>query len=1023
MTSFRPYLFPAFAALLLGSGAALPLARAADSPPPPAGNEEVRRIMETFGGRGVQRDDTKPLAPEEARKTLALREGLVADLIAAEPAVSQPLYMSFDSRGRLWVTQYIQYQYPAGLKVVSYDQHLRAVFDKTPEPPPRGVKGADKVTVLEDKDGDGTFETQRDVITGLNIATAAIKGGGGIWVLNPPYLLFYPDANDDDVPDSDPKVCLSGFGLEDTHSVANSLLLGPDGWVYGAVGSTTTGNVSSRVTKNVTFVGQHIWRYHPQTEVFEIFAEGGGNTFSSEIDAQGRVFSGTNGGQRGMHYDQGMHGAKNFGKHGTPANPYAFGYFEHMATKGDGKRFSQAFVIYDGDLMAAELGGRIVAPNSLHNFVYVSRRIPDTSTFRVEDEAPLLRSTDRWFRPVDAKVGPDGAIYLADWYDTRLSHVSPVDDWSKKDGRIYRVRPADASMRREPFDLHTAPATELVKLLQHPNKWFRRQAALELHWRDEKAVLPAVEKLARDRNNPHAFDAVCALDLLGGVNDEVASGLLQHPDPYVRRWIVRRAGDDREVSPGLAAALTALSAREAHPEVRTQLAATARRLPAAAALPIARVMLTRDEDASDKRLPLMLWWTLESKADTDRAALLALFQDPALWRHPLARSHGAHHLAQRWAMAGGKENFDACAKLLALAPRPEDRVLVVEGLAAAFEGGKIPELPAALAGALQAHLASKLDTDLALAVKTGNPDAVKKALAVIRDPNEPTTNRVALVQAFAEAGNREVVPAILQVFTRPGASNAIVRQAILPFAAKFDDVALATTALKSYESRFSQTQPLKDATHRMLASRQDWAKLFLAEIDRWIIKAKDVAPDVVQQLALYRDPEIERLLRKHWPAAVKLSSQEKLAELQRYKAVLGGAAGDAAKGKALFTQRCAACHMLFDEGGQIGPNLTGYERNNPDFWLIGILDPSAEIREGFGAYTAKLKGGQTLIGMLVQQDASNVVIKDMAGQQHTARASEVEKLEAFPQSLMPEGLFGGLSDTELRDLFAYLMKP
>jgi putative heme-binding domain-containing protein len=373
-------------------------------------------------------------------------------------------------------------------------------------------------------------------------------------------------------------------------------------------------------------------------------------------------------------------------------------------------------------------------------------------------------------------------------------------------------------------------------------------------------------------------------------------------------------------------------------------------------------------------------------------------------------------------MAGGKENFEACAKLLASAPRAEDRALVVEGLADAFEGGKIPELPPVLATALNTHLASKLDSDLALAVKTGNAEAAKKAIAIIRDDKAPTANRVALVQAFAEAGNREVIPAILHVFSRPG--NATVRQALLPFAAKFADPALAATVIKSYEQRFSQTAPLKDAAFRMLVSRPEWAKLFLDEIDRWQIQAKDVAPDIVRQLELYKNPEFDRVIRKHWPAsASKLSSQEKIAEMQRIKKVIAAGVGDAGKGRELYTQRCAACHVLFDEGGQIGPDLTGYERNNPDFWLVAVLDPSVEIREGFGAYTAKLKDGQTLMGMLVQQDAGNVVLKDMAGTKHTARTGEIDKLEALPQSLMPEGLLGGLDDAALRDLFAYLQKP
>ncbi|MCX6955319.1 MAG: c-type cytochrome [Verrucomicrobia bacterium] len=1011
-----PRLHVALLAVLLVAAQPLRLASAEPAPTGPAGNAEVQKIIATFGGQGVMSDGSKPPSTAEALQKFTLRDGLAIDLIAAEPAVVQPLYLSFDSRGRLWVTQYIQYQYPAGLKVVSYDPHLRAVFDKVPEPPPRGVKGADKVTVFEDKDGDGVYESHRDVITGLNIATAAVKGGGGIWVMNPPYLLFYPDANDDDIPDGDPKVCLSGFGLEDTHSVANSLLLGPDGWVYGAVGSTTTGNVSSKVTKNVKFEGQHIWRYHPKTEVFEIFAEGGGNTFSTEIDAEGRVFSGTNSNPRGMHYDQGMSGVKNFGKHGTPANPYAFGYFDHLPTKSDSKRFSQAFCIYEGGLMNEMLGGRIVAPN-----VYVSPLIPDTSTFRVEDEAPLLRSSNRWFRPVDVKVGPDGAIYLADWYDTRLSHVSPVDDWSKGDGRIYRVRPATASMKHEPFNLHTAPPAALLGYLSHANKWFRRQAALELSWRNETGALPALEKLARDGANPHAFDAVCAIDLLGGMRDDLALALLRHPDPYVRRWIVRQSADDRDVSPALAAALVELAARETQPEVRTQLLATARRLPTATALPIARTMMERSADQADKRIPLMLWWTLESKAESDRAALLDLFAQEPIWRLPLARQFGAHHLAQRWAMAGGKENFDACTRLLALAPRAEDRALVVEGLSDAFEGGRIPALPPALATALNAHLAGKLDTDLALAVKTGGADAVKKALAVIVDEKAPAGNRIALVQAFAEAGNAAVVPAILRVFNT--SKNIAVRQGILPAAAQFPDVALATAVLKGYEARFSQTEPLKDAAHRMLASRQAWARLFLDDIDHWRIRARDVAPDIVRQLEVYRDPEMEKLIRKNWAGVdVKLGSAEKVAELARIKRVIAQP-GDLAKGKALFTQRCAACHTLFEEGGQIGPNLTGYERNNPDFWLVAILDPSAEIREGFGAYTAKLKDGQTLMGMLVSQDANNVVLKDMSGQKHSARTAQIEQLEAFPRSLMPEGLLGDLKDGDLRDLFAYLMKP
>ncbi len=1000
--------------------AATPLLRAqAPKPDAPAGNDEVRKVMETFKGRGVMRDDSKPTPPLEAMKKFTMKDGYAIDLMASEPETCQPLYMSWDSRGRMWVMLYLQYQFPAGLKVISYDQHLRAQFDKVPEPPPKGVKGADQVIVLEDSTGSGNFDKHKVVIEGLNIATAAIKGAGGIWVMNPPYLLFYPDANDDDIPDGDPQVALKGFGLEDTHSVASSLHWGPDGWLYGANGSTTTGNISSAVTKNVHIQGQHIWRYHPKTKVFEIYAEGGGNTFSCEIDAEGRVFSGTNGAQRGMHYEQGQAGVKSFGKHGPPDNPFAFGYFDHIETKSDNKRFSQAFCIYDGGLMP-KLEGHFVAANAMQNMVYDSRRVPDTSTFRAEDDPELLHSSDRWFRPVDIKVGPDGCLYLADWYDTRLSHVSPIDDWSKTDGRIYRIRPAGAKVGLKPFNLHTAPVSELITNLSHPNKWFRQQSALELNWREEKQALPELEKLARDGKNPHALDALFAVHMLGGLTDDLAVDLLKHPDPYVRRWVVRCTGDKEECSTMLGAAMKELAAKEMQPEVRTQLLASAKRLPGDVALPIVRTMMERNEDINDKRIPLLLWWAIESKADSDRDTLLSWFSDPKVWDLSLGREFGAKNLAKRWAMAGGKDDLDACAKLLGLAKRNQDRALVVEGIAAAFEGGKVPQLPPALDTALNEYMKSQMDNDLALAVKTGNADAIKKALAIVVDKKASATKRASLVQALAEAGLKETVPAIINILS--SSTEVGLRKSVLAVASRFDDSRIATTVIAGYEAKFAGDPGLRDATHRMLVSRLAWAKLFMDEVDSHHIKEKNVSPDVVRQLGLYHDTELDARVNKHWPPATsKVTNAQKVAEMRRIKTVMGG--GDPEKGKLIFTQRCFVCHTLFGEGGKVGPELTPYERSNPDFWLVAILDPSAEIREGFGAYICKMKDGQVLMGIMDKQDAGGIVLKDIANQKHPVKQSDIESLEASPISLMPEGLLTGMSDADLKDFFAYLMKP
>lgn len=988
----------------------------------PAGNEEVRKVMETFEGRGVMRGDTPPTVPAEALATFRLREGIALDLMAAEPVVEQPLYLGWDSRGRLWVTFYKQYQFPAGLKIVQYDQHLRAVFDKVPEPPPRSIKGADRIVVFEDTDGDGSLDSHKTVIDGLNIATAALKGAGGIWVLNPPYLLFYADANDDDIPDGDPEVCLSGFGLEDTHAVANSLQFGPDGWLYGVTGSTTTGNVSSRVSKNVRFEGQQVWRYHPQTRVFELYAEGGGNTFSLEIDSRGRFFAGTNGSARGIHFDQGMSGVKNFGKHGPAGNPYAFGYFDHLETKSDGKRFSQAFCIYEGGdpALTQLLGGRVIAPNSLHNFVYVSRLIPQGSTFRVEDDPLLLQSSDRWFRPVDVKIGPDGGIWMADWYDTRLSHVSPVDDWHKTSGRIYRARAAAAAPALKPFDLHHAPPSELLALLNHPNKWFRRQAALELHWRGARDALPELERRLRDKHTPHALDALFALHMLGGLRDDLALFLFSHPDPYVRRWMVRCLGDEGRVSPQLASALGELGRNEPHPEVRAQLLASARRFPAGTAFPVLRLMMTRDADAADPRLPLLLWWALEAKAETDREALLALFEPSDVWQSSLARRFGAQNLARRWALAGGSENYRACAGLLKRAPRDADRTLVIEGIAAAFQGGVTPELPPDLAGPLQAHLKKLLEDDLLLAVRTADPAAAQKALAVVADPKQAIEKRSALLVALADNGHDGLPPLLERLLKSPG--EPALKRAALTAAGRFEEERLARVVLSVYEARYAGDPVLRDAAHRMLAGRKAWAVLFLDEIEKWNIKAADVAPDVVSQMRAYNDPALMERLNRHWKPQEALLAEDQLVEMQRLKILLSAQPGNAGKGREIYQMRCAVCHKLFGEGGSAGPELTGYERGNLDFWLTAILAPSAEIREGYGAYIARLNNGQMLMGILEKQDATGLILRDMAGQKHPLQNAAVADLQASPMSLMPPGLLQGMSDGELRDLFAYLMK-
>jgi putative heme-binding domain-containing protein len=965
-----------------------------------AGNEAVRKIIETRPGRGVMRDDTPPTAPQDAVKLFKTRSDVSIDLMAFEPDVEQPLYVSWDSKGRMWVTQYRQYQFPAGLKIISYDQHLRAKFDKVPLPPPRGEKGADKITVFEDTDGDGFFDKHEDVITGLNIASAALHGMGRIWVLNPPYLLSYPDADFDAKPDGDPEVELSGFGLEDTHSVATSLQWGMDGWLYGANGSTTTGNVSSANTKNVKWEGQCIWRYHPKKKTFEIYAEGGGNTFSLDFDSKGRLFSGTNGATRGMHYEQGSYGIKGWGKHGPLTNPYAFGWFEHMRHEGDNKRFPQAFTIYEGGLLGSAYEGKIIAPNALHNLVYVSERLPDGSTFRTKDEEQLITNPDRWFRPVWAGVGPDGGFYMADWYDTRLSHVSPVDDWHKTSGRIYRVRPASGAPNLKPFDFSKASGEELLGYLSHQNEWFRKQAIHEIAWRNMTELVPKLKAMPLTLETLWALDALNAVEALP----------INHSDPYIRRWAWKMAGE-KQILPPLG--------EEKHLEVCAQILASAKKLPSEGALHLLWAGDIQDESG---HLPLLAWWALEAKAEKERDTVFKYFKaDPAFLQTKLFRDHLAEKLAKRYALAGGEENLNSCADLLALTNDETLRGKFIAGIASAFEGAEMPKLPDSLTKVLNDYMAKQSGGDLTLALRSGNADALKKALKLLADTKATNTARIAIAKTLAELGKQEAVMPMVAILKATNPPS--LKRGILQAAAKFDDKRIPEALLLGWEGQIAGDKALREDALRVLAGRKEWAQILVSFVNDWKVPVKHFTIDIVRQLSLHKDADIDAAIENHWRGLLVTGpTPEKKKEAERIKAVIKTGLGDVAKGKIQFMARCAICHKLFDEGGQIGPDLTGYDRANPDFWLDNMFTPSLEIREGFGAYIVKTKGGQILTGLMDAQDANGIVIKDMANNKTAVKQADIEKMEASPISLMPEGLTTGMSDADLKDFFAYLMK-
>jgi len=986
-----------------------------------AGNEEVLTFMKTFEGRGDLTDSSRAVKATEAVKLFKIPADLALDLVLSEPKVTQPVFITFDPQGRLWVVQYNQYPYPEGLKVTSMDHHTRAKFDKEPLPPPSNAKGADKITMFEDTDQDGTFDKSTDVITGLNLITSVAFGRGQIWVLNPPYLLAYPDNDNDGMPDGPPVVHLKGFGLEDTHAVANNLRFGPDGWLYGAQGSTCIANISSDVTKNVSFNGQAIWRYHPETKLFEIFAEGGGNTFDVEIDDKGRLYSGDNGNSRGQYYKQGGYYVKNPGKHGAYTNPYTFGHLANMELQGDETRFTHAFIRYQGNALPQRYNDHMIAINPLNSYVQLTRFEPNGSTFKTIDEEKIMSTKDRWFRPVDIASGPDGYIYIADWYDSRISHIDPRDTWDKNSGRIYRLRAAE----RNPdgatkFNLYKKSDSELMALLSDKNIWFRQQALQILADSKNFNLMPELLKMLTGTDAQQSLEALWAIHIKGGFNDDVAKASLMHNDPFVRMWGVRLIGDSKKVSTAIADEIVKLSLNEMHPEVRSQLAATAKRLHNITSVGIMRNLLNND-DSNDPDLPLQIWWAIESVAESQRDDVVKIFEDKKIWGNPVVSKTILTRLVQRYIIAGGEQNDASCARLFKLAPSENHAAILFNGLQEGLRGRDIAELSPVLTAALKPYKKLFREQALSLDLRSGKKQAVKKVLEIISDQNASLPERLTYIRIFSEINQPEAIAVLLQLVE--SSSSSAIKQAALHALQNYDNDAIGTRVVGAYPDKLRDDYVVRESAMALFSSRPEWANQMLDAITKThSIDASDVPEHTVWQLRSLSDKNITAQTHKLWPDIRQATAEEKNNTIKSVKQIMQSGAGDLQNGRPLFIAKCGTCHKLFNEGRTIAPDLTGYDRKNLTDLLNNIVDPSAYIREGYSSWHVITVNGRTVIGTLKAKNGKSLTIQPFTGETVTISTDLVKTLEPMEASIMPERLLNGLNEKQVKDLFSYLMK-
>jgi putative membrane-bound dehydrogenase-like protein len=986
---------------------------------------------------------------------MSLAPGFAVDLVAAEPHVRQPVCIEFDDRGRLWVVQYLQYPNPAGLKRVKVDRYSRTVYDRVPQPPPRGPKGADRITILEDTDGDGRVDRSHDFVGGLNLATGIALGYGGVFVLNVPYLLFYPDRNHDDIPDGDPEVLLSGFGMEDTSSLANSLTWGPDGWLYGTQGTNITAHI-----RGIDFE-QGVWRYHPITHEFELFCEGGGNSWGLDFDENGQLYFSTNyGGYVMVHGLQGAYYVKQFQKHGELHNPHAFGFFDHVPHQNfQGGHVTVGGIVYQEDLFPPQYRGKYIGADLLGHTVNWHTITRDGSTVRTAHGGTLLKANDAWFAPSDVTTGPDGAVYVADWCDKRTAHPDPDADWDKSNGRVYRIRPADRPFRSLQTKTAFAEATgepcsqKLIDVLLHRDGWHSRRALRMLAERREAQAASALRAQLAGASGKTG-DPLVALRCLwgiyvsGGFDESLALQLLEHPAEAVRAWTIRFLGDQRNVSAIVEERLLRLAVNEQSPVVLAQLACSAKRLPAACGLRIAWAVAENPVSAHDRCIPLLVWWAVESQATAIPEAVAKAFASHAAWKNSVIRDVIVGRVLKRYAAEGTPEGFRSAARIFASAPTAADRLRLLADL---DEGLRMSGEPSAKNATLGAYydrfavvgaegkrtarrfascppelrpvldaICAESATDprvLRVACRLGERDAYRRVVALVGTPNTPSPLRKELLSILGEFGDSDCVAPILAIVRDP--HDHLLRVAALATLAHFDHPRIADAVLAEYPR---MTPALRTAARGLLFSRRDWARKLLVAIEHGTIRAADVPADEVRRVSLYQDAALDATVRQLWGNIRPGTTEEKLADIRRLSNDLRAAPGRAGTGHELFKKHCATCHVLFGEGTKIGPDLTTANRKDREFLLVSIVDPSVQVRKEYLVYAVETHDGRVVTGCIADQNASSITLVGPKNDRTTLRRSEIAEMKEMQNSLMPERLLEPLRPQELRDLFAYLQQ-
>ncbi len=959
----------------------------------------------------TQKPGDRPPTPQESLEMITVPEGFNVTLFAAEPAIRQPIDMKFDSRGRLWVAE-----------CYAYNGHN---FDED---------ARDRIMILEDTNRDGRHDSAKVFWDKGHILTSFEFGNRGLYILNDGELQFLPDHDQDDKADEKVVTLMNGFDTKHIgHNIVSGLLWGPDGWIYGRHGIKATSYpaaphipMDERVPMNTG-----IWRYHPVDEVFEPVVHGTTNPWGLDYNAEGEFFFTNNVIGHLWHVIPGAHYKRMYG---TDFNPHIYElmdqhadhyHWDHSQKWTDSRESAGVHgelggghshcggMIYLGDNFPDEYRGRMFMCNTHGRRLNQDIIERDGSGYTIKHAPDLMFANQSWFRGVSLTYGPDGAVYVSDWCDFGECHDH--DGIHRSSGRIYRISYGDPTPVPKDLDVAKLDLDQLFELHKHPNHWYQRTARREL-WnrqqRDEKSLNRSCnDAMMAGKDQSLSLACLQTLVTLGTWNEVTISRLISHSDQPHRNYGLRLL-PQLPVSKIVSLSSIVLALADSGTlQDRLQLSSIAQKLPPELAMDVLKKLALSDIDPDDHNLPLMIWYGLEPLVIDHSEESLAIAQFTKL---PLLQQFIARRLTSEI-----EKNPTYTEQLVAaLQTSSLDRQhQLLLGMSQALRGWRKADAPRNWP-----HVAVKLaksnNSDVRqlsqeLSLVFGDGRAMDDLRKVATDTDADYETRQRAITLLAKTDIKDLNTLLMKLLPDRNVTPAVLKAMV-----NVDDPAVAQEIIKRFGSFRSDWKPLAIQT---LTSRVTFTQQLLLAIEKGQIPSSELSAAQAREIQNLGNSAINKQLANVW-GTLRNTPAEKQKLIVDYKQRLSNAdlaKVDFANGRKLFTKSCANCHKLFGEGATVAPDLTGSNRDNLDYLLMNILDPSGVVPQAFKVSVIVMEDGRVLTGVIGRDDGQTVEIQT-AKDKLTVAKSDIELIKKSDLSLMPDGLFEKLSEAEIRDLIGYL---